>query len=125
MERLADAGELLAPEDVLEELARQDDQLHEWVKARSKTVIVPTSRALLLEARNVLQDHPGLTKTGTGRGKADPFVVALAGLQGCAVVTEEQGGTANKPRIPYVCQTRQIPCMSLLDVIRTLGWRFG
>jgi hypothetical protein len=103
MHALAEAGNLLTPEDVLQELRAQDDELFAWVKARSELMVVSTSRALLLEARAVLADHPGLTKTGTGRGRADPFVIALAALRGCAVVTQEQGGSASKPRIPYVC----------------------
>lgn len=125
MHALAVAGSLLAPEDVLEELRTQDDELLAWVKARFELIVVPTSRALLLEARAVLADHPGLTKTGTGRGRADPFVIALAALRGCTVVTQEQGGTGSKPRIPYVCHARNVACMAMLDVIRTEGWRFG
>ena len=34
---------------------------------------------MLSEARAIIiNDHPGLTMTGTGRGMADPFVIALA-----------------------------------------------
>jgi len=79
---------------------------------------------MMLEARAVLVDHPHLTKTGTGRGKADPFVIALASLRDLPVVTQEQGGSASKPRIPYVCGEWGVDCMSALDVIRTEGWRF-
>ena len=125
MSELAQTGQLIAPEDVLEELKAQDDELLGWVRARVDAIIVPTSRALLLEARAVLADHPGLTKTGTGRGRADPFVIALAAQRDCPVVTQEQGGSAAKPRIPYVCTARGVTCMSILDVIRTEGWRFS
>jgi hypothetical protein len=79
----------------------------------------------MLEARAILADHEGLTKTGTGRGRADPFVIALAGLNSCPVVTQEQGGSATKPRIPYVCRNRGITCMSMLEVIRAEEWRFA
>jgi hypothetical protein len=124
MDELANEGRLLAPEEVYEELKGQDDGLQQWVKQRSAAIVVPTSRAIMLEARAVLADHQGLTKTGTGRGKADPFVIALAALQGCPVVTQEQGGSLNKPRIPFVCGDRGVACLSLLDVIRNEGWRF-
>lgn len=124
MDELAQAGQLIAPEDVLEELKAQDDELLAWVKARTDAIIVPTTRALLLEARDVLADHQGLTKAGTGRGRADPFVIALASLRQCPVVTQEQGGTPSKPRIPFVCSARGVACMSILEVIRVEGWRF-
>jgi|SRR5579863_3995079 len=125
IDELATAGNLLVPEEVLEELRAQDDDLLDWVKERSDSIVVPTNRAVMLEARAVLTDHEGLTKTGTGRGRADPFVIALARLSDCPVVTQEQGGSASKPRIPFVCRRRGIPCMSMLDVIRSEGWRFS
>lgn len=124
LDALARAGGLIAPEEVLEELKAQDDDLQVWVKDRASVMIVPTSRAVMLEARAVLADHRHLTKTGTGRGRADPFVIALAAIRGFPVVTQEQGGTADKPRIPYVCAARGVPCMAMLDVIRANGWRF-
>ncbi len=124
MSTLADGGRLMVPDEVFEELKAQDDALCEWVKERKDAVVQPTTRALLLEARAVLADHPHLTKTGTGRGHADPFVIAAAALQGCPVVTQEQGGSVAKPRIPFVCGERSVPCMTFLEVIRAEGWRF-
>ena len=109
------------------ELLDRPNSTYDKVVARfgADIVVVPTSRAVMLEARAVLADHEGLTKTGTGRGRADPFVIALAGLQSCPVVTQEQGGSDSKPRIPYVCSRRGVACMSMLDVIRAEGWRFS
>jgi hypothetical protein len=124
LDGLAASGGLIVPEEVLDELKAQDDELLAWVKARSGNVVVPTTRAVMLEARAVLADHPHLTKTGTGRGKADPFVISLAAIRSCPVVTQEQGGSTAKPRIPFVCTQRGIRCLSLLDLIRLEGWRF-
>lgn len=124
MECLVADGRAMAPEEVLDELQRRDDELHAWVKARAQTMIIPTTRALMLEARAILADHKELTKTGTGRSAADPFVIGLASLRSCPVVTQEQGGTLAKPRIPFVCQRRSIQCMTFLDVIRAEGWTF-
>jgi hypothetical protein len=124
LDNLAQRGEMHAPEEVLAELKRQDDDLAAWVKARSDQIVVATTRALMLEARDILRDHAGLTMTGTGRGLADPFVIALAALKECPVVTHEQGGSAAKPRIPYVCGQRQVGCMNMLGVIRAERWQF-
>lgn len=124
MDALALEGRMVAPEEVLQELQARDDDLHAWVKSRSDHIIVPTTRALMLEARTILADHPLLTKAGTGRSAGDPFVIALASLRACPVVTQERGGTATKPRIPSVCGDRQIACMTLLEVIRTERWSF-
>ena len=57
---------------------------------------------------------------------AAEFVAVLADCGwGCPVVTQEQGGSASKPRIPFVCRGRGIPFMSMLEVIRSEGWRFS
>jgi hypothetical protein len=125
LDGLAHTGNLLIPEEVFEELKAQEDDLLAWVKERSDIVVIPTTRAVMLEARAVLSDHEGLTKAGTGRGRADPFVIAQARISQCPVVTQEQGGSSTKPRIPFVCQGRAIPCISMLDVIRSEGWRFS
>lgn len=124
MAALAAESRLLVPAEVLGELEQQDDELLAWVKARADSVVIPTTRAVMYEVRALLADFPHLTKTGTGRGKADPFVIALAKLRDVPAVTLEQGGTAQKPRIPYVCHQRNIACMATLDVIRAEGWRF-
>lgn len=121
---LVNEGRLIAPEEVLEELRAQDDDLHAWVKERSTKVIQPTSRALMLEARTILSNHPLLTKSGTGRSGADPFVIALAVLRGCPLVTQERGGSQSKPRIPYVCKAQGIACVTLLELIRVERWSF-
>lgn len=125
IDALGASGRVIVPEEVLEELSERDDDLHTWVKTRAGALVVPTSRAVMLEARAVLADHAELTKTGTGRGKADPFVIATARMNGCEVVTEEQGGSDRKPRIPYVCQRRGVPVSNVLEVIRKEGWTFA
>lgn len=124
MDALVASGQLIAPEEVLEELRVQDDDLHAWVKVRSPNIIQPTSRELMLEARAVLAEHPMLTKPGTGRSAGDPFVIALAALHSSPVVTQERGGSASKPRIPFVCGARGVRRMTLLEVIRAEHWSF-
>jgi hypothetical protein len=48
----------------------------------------------------------------------------MAMLFNVPVVTQEQGGTEDKPRIPYVCRRLGVECMTLLDVIRAETWTF-
>jgi hypothetical protein len=53
---------------------------------------------------------------------ADPFVIAVAEIEGAAVLTEEGPGSVGKPRIPFVCQAYGIKSACLLDVIRSENW---
>ncbi len=125
MDECGSSGRIVIPQEVLEELSEKDDDLHAWVKARRDRLVSPTSAAVMLEARVVLKDHPGLTKTGTGRGKADPFVIATAACNGFVVVTEEQGGSDLKPRIPHVCRHRSVQVCSVLEFLRLEKWTFA
>lgn len=124
MDGLVAAGRLVAPDEVLRELEKQDDDLKDWVKDRSDRMVVPASRAIMLEMRDVLASHPKLSMAGKGRGIADPFVIALAAIRDFVVVTQERGGTAQKPRIPSVCTARGVECISMLEVIRRESWSF-
>jgi len=69
MDSLAATGSLLVPEEVYEELGAQDDELLAWVKQRSSTIVMLTTRAVMLEARAILADHEALTKTGLAAAK--------------------------------------------------------
>ena len=124
LDALARSGHLLMPEEVLTELKAQEDDLYEWVEARADCLVVPTTRALMIEAKAIVNDYPRLTMIGTGRNMADPFVIALAAVNACPVVTEERGGSLNSPRIPFICGARQVTCLAMLGVIRAEGWTF-
>jgi hypothetical protein len=72
----------------------------------------------------LLAKHPRLVDTLKGRSQADPFVIATAIRLKATVVTGETGGTAERPRIPFVCQEEGIKCISFLEMIRELKLTF-
>ncbi|WP_437757191.1 DUF4411 family protein [Sorangium sp. So ce1389] len=119
---LIEEDRMLAIDEVREEIARIDDGLKGWCKERGR-VFMPLSTVVQLEAKRVLREFPRLTDTVKGRGKADPFVIALASLTGTVVVTEEAGSLKN-PKIPEVCYAWKINCTNVLGLIRTEGWSF-
>ncbi|EIZ77310.1 hypothetical protein WSK_4125 [Novosphingobium sp. Rr 2-17] len=57
------------------------------------------------EVVHIVQAFPKLVNICKGKSGGDPFVVAqaLAANPHLVVVTQEAGGSADKPRIPYVC----------------------
>lgn len=124
MHNLGELGGLIVPDEVLAELEIRDDDLYAWVKERESEIVFATNRAVMDEARIVLNANPFLVKTGVGRNRADPFVIATAAVLGLPVVSEERGGSPSKPKIPSVCDARGIICLTLLDVVRAEGWRF-
>ena len=87
---------------------------------------MPTDASVAVEVQRILSAHPRLVMQMKNRNRADPFVVAVASLRGATVVTGEgSDGTADRPKIPFVCSQLGIPCIRLLDVIRAEGWSFA
>ena len=50
---------------------------------------------------------------------ADPFLIAVAMLHKCSIVTEEKpSGGPHKSKIPDVCKAYSIECIPLLEMLR-------
>ena len=123
IEELVDQGEIIASEEVYVEIAKKDDDLHEWIQAR-KAMLVAPEEAVQLRVAALLGKYPRLVDTLKGRSQADPFVIATAMERGAVVVTGEQIGTAEKPRIPFVCYAEGVRCITFLEMIRELKLTF-
>ena len=90
-----------------------------WLNGVTHVPIFSSKSMILSKRKSLLRKYPRLVDTRKGRSGADPFVIGLAQMHNpsLTVVTEEKGGTADKPHIPYVCQEEDIRCVSLLDLI--------
>ena len=116
-------GEIVAPDEVHEEIKKKDDDLTKWVQSRS-VMFAPLDAAVQRAASETLTEFPELVKALSNRNQADPFVVGLARVRGVTVVTQERGGTKAKPRIPAVCEHFKVECIDVLGFIRLCGWTF-
>lgn len=114
---LIQAGRLIAPDEVEEELKRKSQDLLDWI-AEVGSPFVPSDQATLAGVTDILDRHERLVAAGKRASAADPFVITLARLRRATVVTEEYGGTATKPKIPFVCSDYGVTCISLLDMLR-------
>jgi predicted nucleic acid-binding protein len=124
LDELVTRQEVLCPDEVRVELARQEDELFKWIDARPH-MFVPLDDAIQRATSEALARHPLLMKATKNRNGADPFVIATARVKGLTVVTEEKGGTTNKPKIPSVCQAVGVPCVNVLSFLRDQGWSFA
>jgi hypothetical protein len=122
LQELAEEGLIVAPQDVLLELERQKDDLHEWAVQRQ--MFLEPDRQVLESFKDIVNRHPGFMKTGSTKSGADPFVVALAEVHGLQVVTYETRAKKDAaPKMPDVCDRRGVKCVSLVDVLRETGFR--
>lgn len=115
---------VVCPEEVREELKRQDDGLSKWLADRPY-VYVALDEPIQRATSAILRDHARLMKATKNRNGADPWVIATAQVRGLTVVTEERGGTVAKPKIPSVCAALGVRCIDVLAFIREQGWSFS
>jgi hypothetical protein len=124
LEGLIAAVELIAPDEVLHELARNDDEVFQWAKAQVR-MFVSLDEDIQRATQEVLAAFPKLVDTRKDRRRADPFVIALAEIRLCVVVTNERNqGIPSRPRIPGVCEHFGIQCITLLQLMQDKGWSF-
>jgi hypothetical protein len=96
---LVEGGDLIAPDEVLEEIRRKDDGLAEWLKTRVG-MFVPLDGPVQIASTEVLVEFPELVKALSGRTQADPFVIGLARVRKATVVTQERGGNRARAEDP-------------------------
>ena len=123
MENSIDEDIMIAPDMVLLELKRKEDSLYEWAKNQEK-LFVPLSTEIQEIQTNIINKYPKLIDSSKNRSMCDPWVIALAQLQGCKVVTEESRGSEKRPKIPDVCDALGIDCLRIADLIEELNWSF-
>ncbi|MGH9792915.1 MAG: DUF4411 family protein [Candidatus Acidiferrales bacterium] len=72
-----------------------------------------------------MSEYPRLVDTKKNRSGCDPWVIGLAQSRSLTVVTAEKA-TKNlaRPKIPDVCTDLNIPCVDVLGLFRSLGWRW-
>ncbi|PKB63446.1 MAG: hypothetical protein BZY80_07175 [SAR202 cluster bacterium Io17-Chloro-G2] len=122
IEGLIQEHTLVATEEVLHELERQDDEIYRWA-SRQTEMFIPIDREIQPIVSGILLQHPNLIDVRRNRSGADPFVIALAIHRGSTVVTQEvPTNHPSRPHIPDVCAAVSIPCINILQLIREQGW---
>lgn len=117
-------GLIVAPEEVLIELERQEgNSAYEWAHS-NKGLFIPPDAAQLVVVSALQAAVPKLAEESARRikpGFGDPFVVALAEVRSWTAVTEEGRGLA---QIPSLCALRGVRCINLLGLFDERGWDY-
>ncbi len=115
---------VLIQEEVYNDILKKDDGLNRWLKG-FKIEIVKTDISITREVAAINNKFPKLTKEYSGRSFSDPFVIALARFRKATVVTMEDFGSENKPKIPFVCDQMGVKCIDLFKYLKIEGVSFS
>ncbi len=118
-------GRLFSSIEVFREIQKKDDELHGWCRTRTK-MFLPIDDDLQDQVIEIMGTYPRLVDTAKGRSAADPFVIGLARLNepGWIVLSEENPGRVNSPKIPDVCKAEGLRCLRLVELIQEENWIF-
>lgn len=123
--RLIDEGRLCASMMVREELVGAEDEVRDWARGQ-QGLFVPVDKEQTDIVTQIQQKFDDLVDHRRRRSGADPFVVALAKVRGCTVVTlESKTGAGQKPKIPNVCEQYSIPWVNWVGMFELEDWTFS
>ena len=110
-------------DEVYFEIMAQDDNLSDWAKRRHH-IFLPIDEHIQRHVKGILQTHSNLLDLKKNKSGADPFLLGVAMVHGCVVVTEEKpSGGPERSKIPDVCKHYGIECIRSLEMLRREGLR--
>ena len=126
MEALVAEGRLVVVDQAA--LECKSDAARAWLEDNPKAIqgaLEVWERARRI-VESVEKDH-GVAPVETrwkGAKDADPLVIALAEERGFAVVTSENKGSVDHPKIPTVCEWQGVECLNLVEFFERERWSF-
>lgn len=117
LESMIDAGQVLVPQEVKDEVTAGSDDLVKWVK-KSCPKAVSVTMNQLTTVKEIVNKYPKVTHYHKPRpNHADPFVVAVAKEHNAVVVTyESKNGSQTNPSVPSLCEMYDIECINLSEL---------
>ena len=128
MEQLVAEGRIRASREVRDELEKRNDACFSWAK-NQPDFFFESDAAIQSVVTELMGQYFNPSKPDKGIGGADPFVIALAVVQQpnpWVVVTGEKPGSAENPKIPWVCRNfepQPVRTIGFLDLIVEENWQ--
>ncbi len=121
--------QLISTREVRNELAQYSSSsiINDWVNENKNIFLIPSAdeTKFINKIFSIPHFHQLISRENIlkGRPVADPFVVALAAIKNCFVVTEEKI-KPNAAKIPNVCEKFKIKCIDLEEMMKIENWVF-
>jgi hypothetical protein len=133
MENIIDAGRLMAPDMVFDDLKVKSDDILFWAKSHRSLFKKVTSSQLKI-LKDIENKYPQWVDPNSNKNQADPYVVALAiamkqvrqkGLvYSNVIVVNEESKDPKRLKIPSVCKGYGVESINLSELFEKEGWQF-
>jgi len=118
IETLGKEGKIGISEIVFKELLRGGDECYTWFNNRKEMFICQNDPEIQEEIKRLVNTYVNFGLI-TGKNEGDPYVVAVAKVNSCTVVTNESmSNNLNGPKVPDVCRAEGIPCVKFIRIIQ-------
>jgi hypothetical protein len=116
---------IIAPREVLNEIKKGNDELIEWAEEYSDIFLEPTEDEYEIMQEILLGYYPPeiISKYGTGRPWADPFVLASAKYHNLYIIQHEVTDP-NQYKIPAIAKRLGVNCIRLVELFERESWQF-
>ena len=129
IERMIQSKELISPLEVYKEIMQSEDKeayLLQWSSKHKRNLfrqVDPEQAALM---KRIVKQYPHLAPhEKVPPVFADPFLVALARIEGATVICNERFAKTGAPaRVPDVCKSYDVKCVSLEVFMDEKKWKF-
>lgn len=76
--------------------------------------------------RELMKTHHDPARPQKGINGGDPFVIAMAKDGGAhwKLVADEHPGSAENRKIPFVCKSEGVTCITFQQMMAAEGWKF-
>lgn len=125
LSELIDKDRILLPKEAEKEILNGKDDLSEWLKRHKKCIKQYTMEQLSI-VQDIVNKYPKVSQYRKPRPfHADPFVVALAKIEGATVVTfEGNNGSQDNPSIPLLCIEYKVAWCDMIGFFQKEGLSF-
>lgn len=110
-------------EEAINEAMYLDAAARAWCEPRKNSIMVSTNQAIAAHVTSIVTEFR--VWTGGTTNRADPFVIAVALEHAAVVITGEEPGSIQNPKIPFVCNARGVPCTNFLGLVTQEKWAFA
>ncbi|MDD5618612.1 MAG: DUF4411 family protein [Candidatus Omnitrophica bacterium] len=126
LDKLAREGRIFSPIEVRREIEKTDDKLWGWAKEKPH-LFRDIDNPVQEQMRIIMARYGRLVDSIKQRSIADPWVVALAVVEGATVVTKEEpaGSSGKRIKIPDVCNLLKVSWMNDFEFAKKVGIKFS